>query len=291
MFAVRDRRWWRWRRGGQLIGFRALRGGVLCLPACEGYRAGMSDLLPPLREDWQRCLAVAAHPDDIEYGAASAIARWTAQGKHVTYLLATRGEAGIDSMHPDQAGPLREAEERAGALEVGVETVEFLDYRDGVIEDSLALRRDIVRAIRRHRPEVVISGAFSVRMIGGMTNQADHRVVGLATLDAARDAGNRWIFPELADEGVQPWGGVRYVGFAGAQQPTHGVDVTGEPLRRGIASLAAHAEYTKALGAGAFEPGPFLTWIASMGGQAMGVQAATLFDVHTLIAEGPPPWL
>src|SRR5215213_4276937 len=97
----------------------------------------MTDLLPPVPEDWQRCLAVAAHPDDIEYGTASAVARWTAQGKQVTYLLATRGEAGIDSMHPAEAAPLREAEERAGAREVGVDVVEFLDHRDGVIEYGL----------------------------------------------------------------------------------------------------------------------------------------------------------
>ncbi|HEU4423852.1 MAG TPA: PIG-L deacetylase family protein [Pilimelia sp.] len=251
----------------------------------------MADLLPALPEDWERCLAVVAHPDDIEYGTASAVARWTAQGKQVTYLLATRGEAGIDSMHPDEAAPLREAEERAGAREVGVEVVEFLDHRDGIIEYGPALRRDITRAIRRHRPEVIVSGGFGVRMVMGLTNQADHRAVGLAALDAARDAGNRWIFPELADEGLQPWGGVRYACFAGAAQPSHGVDVTGEPLQRGIASLAAHAEYTKALGAGGFEPGPMLTWAARTAGQAMGVEAAVLFDVHVLVFEGPPPWL
>src|SRR5919106_4175867 len=192
----------------------------------------MSERLPALPEDWDRCLAVAAHPDDIEYGAAAAVAKWTAQGKTVTYLLATRGEAGIDSLHPDEAAPLREAEERAGAREVGVEVVEFLDHRDGVIEYGLPLRRDIVRAIRRHRPEVIVTGDHSVRMVGGLTNQADHRVVGLAALDAARDAGNRWIFPELADEGLEPWGGVRFVAYVGSDRPTHGVDVTGEPLQR-----------------------------------------------------------
>jgi LmbE family N-acetylglucosaminyl deacetylase len=250
----------------------------------------MADLLPALPENWERCLAVAAHPDDIEYGTASAVARWTAQGKQVTYLLASRGEAGIDGMHPDQAAPLREAEERAGAREVGVEVVEFLDHRDGVIEYGLGLRRDIVRAIRRHRPEVMVTGAFAVRMGGGLTNQADHRAVGLAALDAARDAGNRWIFPELTDEGLEPWGGVRYVCVARADNATHGVDVTGEPLQRGIASLAAHAEYTKGLGDGAFDPAPFLTWFAKAAGPALGVDAAVLFDVHILAFEGPPPW-
>jgi LmbE family N-acetylglucosaminyl deacetylase len=251
----------------------------------------MDHLLPALPEDWNRCLAVAAHPDDIEYGSASAVARWTDQGKTVTYLLVTRGEAGIDSMEPAQAGPLREQEERAGAREVGVEVVEFLDHRDGVIEYGPALRRDIVRSIRRHRPEVMICGVFDVRMISGMINQADHRVVGLAALDAARDAGNRWIFPELADEGLEPWGGVRYVCYAGADRPTHGVDVTGAPLQRGIASLAAHAEYTKGLGMGGPEPGPMLTWMARMSGPAMGVEEAVLFDVYSLAFDGPPPWV
>ena len=196
--------------------------------------------LPALPEDWDRCLAVAAHPDDIEYGTASAVARWTAQGKTVTYLLVTRGEAGIDGMHPDVAGPLREQEERTGAAEVGVEVVEFLDYRDGVVEGGIPLRRDITRAIRRHRPDIIVTGDHSIRMFMGMPNQADHRVVGLATLDAARDAGNRWIFPELADEGLQPWGGVRFVAFAGANQPTHGVDITGvaAPARHRIPGRA-----------------------------------------------------
>jgi LmbE family N-acetylglucosaminyl deacetylase len=250
----------------------------------------MSDRLPELPEDWERCLAVVAHPDDIEYGAASAVARWTAQGKQVTYLLASRGEAGIDGVHPDEAAPLREAEERAAARQVGVEVVEFLAHRDGVIEYGPALRRDIVRSIRAHRPEVIVSGAFDVRGVFGMTNQADHRAVGLAALDAARDAGNRWIFPELADEGLEPWGGVRYVCLGGGERSTHGVDVTGEPLRRGIASLAAHAEYTKGLGAEGPDPAPFLTWAARLCGPALGVEAAVLFDVHSLIPEGPPPW-
>lgn len=250
----------------------------------------MTERLLELPENWDRCLCVAAHPDDIEYGTASAVARWTAQGKQVAYLLACRGEAGIDSIHPDEAAPLREAEERAGAHEVGVDVVEFLDYRDGVIEYSAALRRDIVRSIRRHRPEVMISGNFDIIGPGGMANQADHRAVGLAALDAARDAGNRWIFPELVDEGLEPWGGIRYVFIAGSNRPTHGVDITGEPLQRGIKSLAAHAEYTKGLGLSGPDPAPFLTWFAQQSGPALGVEAAVLFEVHAMTFEGPPPW-
>lgn len=251
----------------------------------------MTPTLPALPENWERCLAVAAHPDDIEYGAASAVARWTAQGKTVTYLLLTRGEAGIDAIPPEEAAPLREQEERTGAKAVGVDVVEFLDHRDGILEATVDLRREIVRAIRQHRPEIMVVGNYQVQMFRGMTNQADHRVAGIAALDAARDAGNRWIFPELADEGLEPWGGVRFVGVVGSDTPTHGVDVTGEALQRGIESLRAHAQYTSGLGRAAFDPTPFLTWFANESGKAMGVEAAVLFDVHTLIPDGPPPWV
>ena len=75
--------------------------------------------LQQLEENWEKALAVVAHPDDLEYGAASAVARWTSRGKHISYLLVTRGEAGIDAMSPDQAGPLREEEERENAAYSG----------------------------------------------------------------------------------------------------------------------------------------------------------------------------
>jgi LmbE family N-acetylglucosaminyl deacetylase len=248
-----------------------------------------SVLLPALREDWQRALCVAAHPDDLEYGLASAVARWTGQGKRITYLLATRGEAGIDGLDPREAAPLREEEERQGAREVGVDTVEFLDHRDGVVEYGLPLRRDIARAIRRHQPEVVFTGSYADRMIGGFVNQADHRAVGLATLDAARDAGNRWIFPELVDEGLNPWSGVRYLCFDGAPEPNCGVDVTGY-VERGIASLSAHRAYFDGLGDGGGDPAEIVNWIASAGGPRLGVAAAILLDVYLLDPGGPPPW-
>ena len=122
--------------------------------------------LKPLDENWERVLAVVAHPDDLEYGAASAVARWTAQGKQVSYLMVSRGEAGIDRMSPEETGPLREEEEKASARLVGVETVEFLDYQDGVIEYGLPLRRDIARAIRRHRPNMLVTLNFQLTFGG-----------------------------------------------------------------------------------------------------------------------------
>jgi len=238
--------------------------------------AGTSKLLT-LDEDWNRAVAVAAHPDDLEYGAASAIARWTDQGKEITYLLLTRGEAGIDGMHPRDAGPLREAEEVAGAAKIGVSTVDFLDYTDGVIEYGMDLRRDITRAFRKYKPEIVISGNYRLQFPNGKLNMADHRWAGLALLDAARDSGNRWIFPELLGEGFEPWDGVRSVLTVGSGEPTHGVDV-GDTLARGIASLKEHRAYIDGLSFD-FDPEEFLTWSAAAVGERLGVDYGVMFEV------------
>ena len=91
---------------------------------------------------------------------------------------------------------------------------------------ALRLRRDIARAIRRHRPEVPVTTNYRLTYTGGALNMADHRWGGLAAMDAARDSGNRWIFPELLDEGLEPWTGVSMVLFSGSPSPTHAIDVT-----------------------------------------------------------------
>jgi LmbE family N-acetylglucosaminyl deacetylase len=236
------------------------------------------DALEPFPDDWSRALAVVAHPDDLEYGAAAAIARWTDQGKWVGYLLATRGEAGIDGMAPSEAGPTREAEEIASATVVGVDTVEFLGLPDGMLTYGLELRRHLAAAIRRHRPDVVISVNFRLSWGGPSVNMADHRVLGEAVLDAVRDAGNRWVFPDLLDEGLEPWAGCHLVAFSGSPEPTHAVDVTGW-LDRGIASLEQHAAYLQGLGDGTTEAADVLTPAAEATGARFGVTHAVSFEV------------
>ena len=198
--------------------------------------------LEPVDEDWSSALAIVAHPDDLEFGSASAIARWTGQGKRIVYLLATRGEAGIDGMVPEEAGPLREQEERDSARIVGVDTVEFLDFPDGVLEYGLPLRHDFAAAVRRHKPEVVITGNFQDSFGPGMLNQADHIAVGRAVLDAVRDAGNRWVFRDLLDQGLEPWGGVHTVLVSGSPKGQHAVNID-DYLAAGVRSLEAHAQY------------------------------------------------
>lgn len=246
-------------------------------PIVTSYADAMTQPVE-LGEDFERVLCVAAHPDDIEYGMASAVDKWVKAGKTVTYYLLTRGEAGIDSMPPEQARGVREDEERAGAAVVGVTEVDFGEHRDGVIEYGVGLRRDIVREIRRRRPEVVLTGTFEMRFAGGMVNQADHRAVGLATLDAVADAGNRWIFPELAEDGLEAWAGVKVVGFAGSPQATHYVDVSGH-FEPAVASLEAHTAYNSALPATFPAPRELLQFILGQGGEAVGVEHALLLDL------------
>ena len=237
------------------------------------------DPLEPLTEDWDRALAVVAHPDDLEYGAAAAIARWTGQGKHVTYCLLTSGEAGIDGMHPDEARTVREAEQRASAAIVGVDTVDFLGLPDGVLEYGVALRRVIAAEVRRHRPDVVLTNNFRPTWDGDVIlNQADHMVTGQATLDGVRDAANRWVFADLADEGLQPWSGVRQVWAASSPQSRHGVDVT-ETFDTGVESLRAHAAYLSGLGSGDFDLAEFLESAARATGTRLGVRYAVPFEV------------
>jgi LmbE family N-acetylglucosaminyl deacetylase len=236
--------------------------------------------LQPVPEDWQRALVIVAHPDDIEYGVAGAVAKWTDAGKQVAYLLASRGEAGIDSIPPEQAGPLREAEERESGRIVGVESVEFLDYADGIIEYGLPLRRDLARAIRRHRPEVVIVSNFDLAWPSGMLNQSDHRAVGLAALDAARDAGNRWVFPELLREGHQPWSGSRYLLVSSPPAPSHACDI-GDAIERCIAALKAHKAYFDNLSQ-PFDPESYLRSSAAAIGSLLGCQYAIPFTLYRL---------
>jgi LmbE family N-acetylglucosaminyl deacetylase len=249
-------------------------------PAAEDAGVRLAGM-PPMTfaafpEDWNRCLAVVAHPDDMEYGSAAAVARWTKQGKVVAYLLASRGEAGIDDIDPERCAELRVQEQIESSAAVGVDVVEFLDYPDGVIEYGLPLRRDIAIAIRRHRPELVIAINHHETFGAAILNMADHRNVGLATVDAVRDAANRWVF---TDSGVEPWQGVRYLAIAGSPEAGHAVDIT-DTFDSGVQSLRCHAEYLRALQGP--DPEPFLRQIAEANAERFDDRLATAFELFTL---------
>ncbi|MCW2838870.1 MAG: hypothetical protein JWR55_353 [Aeromicrobium sp.] len=237
--------------------------------------------LEPVDESWERALVVVAHPDDVEFGAAAAVARWTGQGKDVTYCMVTSGEAGIDGLAPDECRTVREAEQIASAEIVGVHVVDFLGLADGVIEYGVPLRRAIAEVIRRHRPEIVITNNFRETWGGSAPNQPDHMAVGRASLEAAGDAGNRWIFPEQLVGGVEPWGGVRQVWAAGSPTSRHGVDTTAT-FGRGVESLKAHRAYIEGLGWENFDPAEMLEGMSRPTGSRLGVTHAAPFEVFSL---------
>jgi LmbE family N-acetylglucosaminyl deacetylase len=201
---------------------------------------------PPL-PDVQRVLVVAAHPDDVDFGAAGTVATWVKAGLEVAYLVATRGDAGgFDETPRDQMPRLREAEQRAAAAALGVTDVEFLDgYEDGVLTPSVPLRRDITRAIRRVRPDRVVTSSPLRRWerIAGPSHP-DHLAIGEATTCAIYpDARNPFAFPSLLrEEGLEPWV-VREVWYHGGPDPDHFVDITATYPQK-LAAILAHTTQT-----------------------------------------------
>jgi LmbE family N-acetylglucosaminyl deacetylase len=195
-----------------------------------------------------RVLVVAAHPDDIEFGAAGTVARWVGEGAAVRYLLATRGDKGSDDPHADTEAlaRLRVEEQRAAADELGVEAVDFLDEPDGQVEASLALRERITHAIRAYRPEIVMTHDPTVLFVNNeWVNHPDHRAVGQATVDAvfptARDPLN---FRQHLDEGLEAWK-VAELYLWSTNEANQLVDI-GETIERKIAALARHASQFRA---------------------------------------------
>ena len=228
----------------------------------------------------ERVLAVVAHPDDLEYGAAALVARWTRAGADVVYLLASRGEAGIDGLAPAESARVRTEEQIASAGVVGVSTVEWLDHPDGTIEYGLPLRRDLALAIRRHRPDTLLLFNHRETWGPGQLNSPDHRHVGQAALEAVGDAGNRWIFPGTGD-GPAPHSGVVEALVCGSPLATHAADVT-DTVDLAVASLTEHRAYLQGLGDHPMaDPETVRDWLESGGRQALGRGSAFTFELFS----------
>lgn len=156
----------------------------------------------------RRAMVIAAHPDDIEFGPAGTVARWTRGGAKVSYVLCTDGDGGITTpgVTRAQAAEIRRAEQVAAARVLGVAEVIFLGYPDGLVFNTLELRRKLVYQIRRFKPEALMTNDPTVLFASDTyINHPDHRAVGLAALDAVFPAaGMPLVFPEMAEEGVAP---------------------------------------------------------------------------------------
>jgi LmbE family N-acetylglucosaminyl deacetylase len=192
-------------------------------------------------EDVDRILVVVAHPDDVDFGSAGAIATWTDAGIDVSYCIVTDGDAGgFDPAVPrSEIGGIRRAEQTAAAKEVGVSDLHFLGYPDGRVEVTIELRRDISRVIRQIRPQRVVCQAPERNFERIYASHPDHMAAGEATLCAVYpDARNPFAHPELAAEGLEAHT-VPEVWVQGGKAPNRWIDIT-DVMDRKVAALLCH---------------------------------------------------
>lgn len=224
-----------------------------------------------------RVLAIFAHPDDQEFTVAGTLAKWARAGSEIVSVCLTSGEAGSNrhtppDMTPERLVPIREAEQRAACRVLGVADVLFLGYRDGVLEPSIALRRDLTRVIRRFRPDAVVCGDPTVRFYGNRyMNHPDHRVAADVALDAVYpSAETLFIFPELVAEGYPPHH-VKSVYLHGSTRPDTFIDIA-DVLHVKIAALREHRTQL-----GDWDPADMITGWAREQGMRRKLKAAEAF--------------
>ena len=162
-------------------------------------------------ENWtntKRILVILAHPDDPDFFCGAMLSRWCKQGHEIHYCLLTKGQKGGQDadIDPVELGEKRVLEQQAAARELGVKSVEFLDYVDGEVIPDLEMRKKIVRVIRKWKPDILVTSDPLNLFQNGRINHPDHRAAGQAVLDAAFPAaGSAMFFPELVkQEGLAP---------------------------------------------------------------------------------------
>jgi len=201
----------------------------------------MSDQQIDQPEDLRRVMVVAAHPDDPEFGCAGTIAKWSAAGRETTFLLLTSGDKGCHdcNVRPGQIAGQREGEQRAAAAELGVREVLFLNYPDGVLENSLELRRRLSLVLRERQPDIVVA----IDPWRRYQLHPDHRAAGMATLDAVFAAREWYVFPEQLLGEREPWR-VKEVYLFWTDEADYWEDVT-ETIDRRIAALRCHVSQVR----------------------------------------------
>jgi LmbE family N-acetylglucosaminyl deacetylase len=220
------------------------RAGCLEPPAYDVARREERGVLDDGAVD--RVLVVTAHPDDVDFGAAGTVATWTASGTEVTYCVCTDGDAGGFDPTVDRADipGIRRAEQEAAAKAVGVHDVRFLGYRDGALEPTMDLRRDISRVIRQVRPERMLIQSPERNWERIQASHPDHLAAGEAAIAAIYpDARNPFAHPELLrDDGLADWA-VAETWLMAHPTTNHHVDITGV-FDAKLAALRAHVSQT-----------------------------------------------
>lgn len=225
---------------------------------------------------FSRALVVIAHPDDAEFGAAGTIARWVDAGTAVTYLVVTDGASGSADprMTRERLIEIRVREQQAACAELGAVDVEFLGYRDGYLEPSLEARRTVAAAIRRYRPEAIMTLNPDMRWSSwGYINHPDHRAVGDLVLHSINPAASTRLWdPTLIQEGLEPWD-VAELWMMSYGEGADRVDIT-KTFDRKLAALRAHASQLNG-----WDPQPRLRDWATMAGKDVGIELAEAFTV------------
>jgi LmbE family N-acetylglucosaminyl deacetylase len=232
-------------------------------------------------------MSIHAHPDDQEFTVAGTLAKWAGQGCRIISVIVTSGDAGSndpskDAAYKSQLAHIREDEQIAANLNLGIRETAFLHYPDGELEATLQLRKDLARLIRRYKPEVVVTGDPRRVFYGSdYTNHPDHRAAAEAAVYAVfPSAGTRLIFADLLDEGYEPHN-VRKLYLNGANKPDAWVDIR-ETLDLKIASLKKHVSQL-----GDWDPTDMLREWAAETGKEQGLEAAESFKVMTLVEDKP----
>lgn len=231
----------------------------------------------------KRAMIIAAHPDDIEFVVAGTAAKWARAGTAIRYVLATSGDAGshVPGITREEVTRIREEEQRAAARIAGVDDVVFLGYHDGEVEPTLALRRDLVREIRRFKPDVVICYDPTRLLVGDRyINHPDHRAVGQAALDAiAPTAAMPLVFPELRGEGLEPHR-VREVFVTSGSEANTWIDIS-ETIDTKIEALRQHASQFP----DGWDPGEMVRGWAVENGEKAGIPYAEVYQRIVLVSE------
>ncbi|MDQ3941316.1 MAG: PIG-L family deacetylase [Actinomycetota bacterium] len=230
-----------------------------------------------------RVLVVTAHPDDMEFGCAGILAQWADRGAEVTLCVATDGSTGTqdEGLVGERLSALRKEESQRAADVVGIREVVWLDYRDGYVEYSLGLRKDIARAFRRYKPHRFLVIDPTPTIEDRFINHPDHRAIGLASLDVSMTAGTTpGHFPELLGEGLPPWRGLRELWIMGPGLRPRLVDIT-PTIDRKIEALLCHQSQ---VGDDAEQVAGFVRDFSAELGRAAGVDYAESFRV---ISRGP----
>lgn len=235
----------------------------------------MSEYIP------ERAMFIAAHPDDLEFGVAGTAAKWAANGCEVTFVLITNGNAGshVAGMTKEKLAEIRQQEQREAAAILGVKHVEFLGYDDCLLTPTLELRKELVRIMRKYKPQVV-SGQDPTNVFPrhDYINHPDHRAAGTAVIDAVFPAVEmHMLYPDLDAAGYEAYKvNYVYIFFTTDDAVNLYVDIT-DYLDKKIEALSVHKSQFPE-----WDPTERITEWAKGSGRQVGFGAAERYRRITL---------